>query len=343
MSRTSPGGPTSTPLLPLYYTRVYGRARLSPPEERRHQGPSSVTIGPIDWWINDGVKVPTRQFNFRDLDTRVKLGLLMCVATLTLVVGNPKFLGCLFLLAVGAALSARMSERIWITLLVLLLLTTWGLVWSQGLFYGSLPRTVVVQILHPDLWPFSGREGLVLYREGLIHGLVQSLRLAVATVFGAAVGGSTSPDQLLRALVHLRVPAGLAFLAASATRQLPFLLLSLHHSRQVATLRGYRPTWRRPWTRVGVELEALRPMLASSVRRASDVAAALAVRAFDPGGEPPAFYRRSLTGREWALISGAVVLTSSALGGQLLFILYLQGIYYSASLRPLYQLMRLLS
>ena len=44
----------------------------------------------------------------------------------------------------------------------------WGTSLSQGLFYGQMPREVLISI-----------GGVELYQEGVVHGLIQSLRFCV--------------------------------------------------------------------------------------------------------------------------------------------------------------------
>ncbi len=88
----------------------------------------------------------------------------------------------------------------------------WGTVLSQGLFYAEQPRVALLSVGPLRIW-----------REGLQHGLVQSLRLVAMAFAGAALTLSTPPDRLHAALLRLRLPFGLALMASTALRLVPEL------------------------------------------------------------------------------------------------------------------------
>ena len=68
---------------------------------------------------------------------------------------------------------------------------------------------------------------MVLWWEGAVHGSVQALRIVSMSFAGLAMALSTPPDRLFAALVRLRVPYGVAFLAVTALRFVAWLLLLL--------------------------------------------------------------------------------------------------------------------
>src|SRR6476469_434098 len=95
---------------------------------------------------------------------------------LAVVLDAPTSLGMLAGLgAVALALSpAQRSHRLRATALVLLVVGSTA--WTQGLFYGGVPRT-----------PLLSLGGVTLWREGVEHGLVQSLRLVALGLLGTSV------------------------------------------------------------------------------------------------------------------------------------------------------------
>ena len=141
------------------------------------------------------------------LDPRARLGLLLCASTLSICLDRPESLGLLTLCAVLPLLALRVERR-WLGAgLAAALTLTWSTALSQGLFYDQEPRVALAQ-----LGP------LVLYREGLRHGLVQSLRLLSMTFGGlalslrpagglAAIGLGQFLEPLGGHLAHLMAPS----------------------------------------------------------------------------------------------------------------------------------------
>jgi len=181
---------------------------------------------------------------------------------------------------------------------------------------------------------------LVIYREGVTWGLVQSLRLVAVTLAGLAVAVSTPPDRAFAALLRLRVPFGAAFLAVTALRFVPEIGGELLVVRQARARRG-RPAWQRPpWRWLALEVSMLRPVVARSLRRARALAESLDARGFDPVA--PRAVRRPLRMRPWepAVLAGAGALGAAALAARLLYLLYTSETAWFPALRPVYALVR---
>ena len=205
----------------------------------------------------------------------------------------------------------------------------WSTVLSQGLFYANQPR---VSLGH--LGP------LHLYREGVTYGLAQSMRFVGLSLGGIALAISTPPDRLFAALVRLRVPFGLALMAATALRFLPEIAREALTVRQARAARG-RDTWRRgPVAWLALEVGLLRPIIARSWRRAQNLAESLDARGFDPLAERT--WRRPLRMRllDWSLLGAAATLSMAIASARILYVLYTAEAFYHPSLRPLYGLVR---
>lgn len=119
----------------------------------------------------------------RKLDGRTKLLILFLVAVLAIVVDNPRTLFLLFTATLLLHLSARTSIYKWQVLAILLLLGLWGSMFSQALFFAQTPRTPLFVIIEPTM-PVLGQitGGLYIYREGVIYGAVQGIKVSYDVV-----------------------------------------------------------------------------------------------------------------------------------------------------------------
>ena len=104
------------------------------------------------------------------------------------------------------------------------LLVVWSTVFSQAMFFAGEPRTPVFTLVPELRWGPMAFPGVRLYREGAWYGLLQSSRMVATMLAGLTVCLSTSPERLLAALVWLRMPAALSFMAVAALRLLPVLV-----------------------------------------------------------------------------------------------------------------------
>jgi energy-coupling factor transport system permease protein len=197
------------------------------------------------------------------------------------------------------------------------------------MFYGDEPRVSFV-----SLGP------LTLWRQGVAHGLVQSLRFVAMTLAGFALAASTPPERLFAGLRALRVPFGLAFLVVTALRFVPDVAGEWAAVRSARDRRG-RPAWRRaPWAWVAVEAGSLAPVLARALRRARALAESLDARGFDPVA-PRAVRRPLRLGlADRGIGAAALVLATCVLICRLLFVLYTSDTWYHPALLPLYATVR---
>ena len=263
------------------------------------------------------------------MDPRARLALLFAAGALAITLERPLALGGF---ALGCALPLLFVglDRRWLVRGVVAVLTiVWSTSLSQALFYAEQPRVPLLQIGPLTLW-----------REGLRYGLAQSLRFVGLSLAGIAVAVSTPPDRLHAALRALRVPFGLALMAATALRFLPEITRELRTVRRARAARG-RPVWRRgPLDWLRLELALLRPVVARAWRRAHNLAESLDARGFDPTA--PRTERRPLRlrPRDWAALTGAALLCGPAGAGRLLYLLYTSETWYHPALRPLYGFVR---
>ncbi|MBN2797760.1 MAG: hypothetical protein JXX28_01315 [Deltaproteobacteria bacterium] len=257
-------------------------------------------------------------------EPRLKLLLVGCVGLLAVTLERPGSLALLALAGAVALIRVPASRPYWGRGALVVGAAVWGTVLSQGLFYAEHPRVALLSV-----GPLS------LYREGALYGLVQSLRMIAVSLAGLGLVVSTPRDQLLRGLMGLGLPSGLAFMVMTALHFLPDTVREALEVRRARARRG-RPVWQRsPWAWLALELSLLRPVVARLIRRARTLAESLDARGFDPlrvearapwGGSPGA----------WALTLAACAGTALLVGARLIFLAYTSGLAWFPALRPLY-------
>ncbi|MCP4869230.1 MAG: hypothetical protein GY898_10990 [Proteobacteria bacterium] len=263
------------------------------------------------------------------MDPRTRLLLLLLAGVLAVVLEHAASLALLTLLCFVPLLLAPIGNTWRVRALTLAAAAIWTTVLSQALFYAEVPRRPLL-----DLGP------VVLWREGVTHGLVQSLRLLSIATAGLAVVATTPLDRLLAALVALRVPFTLSFLAVTGLRFVPEVGREILVVRRARARRG-RPVWQRSPARwLALEVSLLRPVVARAVRRARTMAESLDARGFD--AHAPRAVRRPLQMRSWepVLLGSAAAVTLAAVAARLLYAAYVAEVAYFPSLRPLYGFVR---
>ena len=257
------------------------------------------------------------------MDPRTRLLLLVALGIFAILLDRPSSLVVLTVVA-AAPLFAMPIGWVWRARAVgMAAAVVWATVVSQGLFYGDLPRE-----------PLFGIGPVVLYREGVLHGLAQSLRLVAMTFAGLAVALSTSPDRLFAGLVGLKCPYGVAFLAVTAIRFVPVVGRELWQVRRARNRRGRALSRRSPWAWGQQELLLLRPVVARSLRRARALSEALDTRGFDPSTPRTQRVPLRMEGWEVLLLVGMGCGLCMTVGAELLYRAYLAELVYSPALRP---------
>ena len=295
------------------------------------------------------------------LSPRAAMALALQFTLVTLLVERPLNLGILTGLAALVWLTGRRGRH-WAPVMLILILSTWSVMLTQGLFYGGFPRTALIRLLPGSVFPLGDPPGLYLYGEGLLHGLLQSLRFDVMILLGAGLLARYGNDELVEGLRGFRLPATLCFLFSLALRFLPLMVEELRTAWTAQRLRGFRPfgagaggawrrsgavTWRRfgaeTWRRTGavtwqrfgaVGRVILFPLFASNLRKSDEIAAALLSRGFAPGEAGPI----QPLGRGEALLCWAGLLAVVGLAAALvLTALHVRGMFTLEGLAALYR------
>lgn len=256
-------------------------------------------------------------------------------AVLALLLERPANLAGLAGLAAAYWLAG--GARRWRLVLGVVVLGTWSVVVTQGLFYAGTPRTVWLTLLEGGAFPFGDPPGLYVYREGVAHGLVQSLRFHTVVFLSAGLLVRYAGDELVTGLRALRCPAPLAFLFSLALRFVPLLAGTLRTVWVAQRLRGLRLGGGPPWAWPRRWAEALRavllPLLASLVRQSDEIAAALRSRGLSAHDAGPAPATPARDKAAWLAGAGLLAALMAAQG---LTRLYEAGIYAHPALAWLY-------
>jgi len=225
------------------------------------------------------MKYLDRDTLFHRLDPRTKIGMSLACACLIVILEKPIFLGLLCSTLFIFFLLLRPSPAaVKITLCVMASAFT-ATVISQGVFYGFEPRTRWLTFISENSGPLGHLTGgLHLYKEGLLYGAVQSLRLFSALLLSTIIVMTTYPSELILGLKSLGVPDKIGFIAMVSIRFVPSLA---EEARRILTAQKLR----------GLKLKGIRgalngfryllpPMIIDNLRNARRIALAAEVRAY---------------------------------------------------------------
>jgi len=246
------------------------------------------------------------------LDPRSKIILGFMGAILVVVLKTPIGLSLLFLTVLAAFGYLRPARRTVQAMIVLMATALCFTMISQGFFYALEPRTTVLTIVTPDsgiLGSISG--GIALYREGIIYGVLQSLRLFSAMLLSAIIVMSTYPSDLLLGMEELGVPERIGFVVTVSIRFLPTLIDEAGRILLAQKLRGLDVKGVRGGFRAFRYL--LPPLIIDSLRNARRIALAAEVRAFT--GKRTKVRELRFSMRDWAVLSFSAV-------GMIIIIIY---------------------
>ncbi|HET6460880.1 MAG TPA: energy-coupling factor transporter transmembrane component T [Syntrophales bacterium] len=213
------------------------------------------------------------------LDPRSKIVMGLMGAILIVVLKTPIALFLLFLTVLTIFALLRPARRTCRTIIVLMATAFCFTMISQGFFYALEPRTAIMTFLTPEsgmMGSITG--GIALYREGIIYGALQSLRLCSAMLLSAAIVMSTYPADLLLGMGSLGVPERIGFVVTVSIRFLPVLLDEAQRILLAQKLRGLNTKGVRGGFRAFRYL--LPPLIIDSLRNARRTALAAEVRAF---------------------------------------------------------------
>jgi len=272
-------------------------------------------------------------------DPRTKIVLLIISGILAVMLDGVLVLLLCLLFGLILMFSQSSSRRRLIWLIVFLLLATWATAYSQGLFYDQYPRTPLFTLI-PETFPFIGSltDGIVLYKEGVLYGLRQSLRFSLMITVGTFVVITTQPRDLLLGMIRLGVPFPIAFMVTTAIRYLPMLASDTQLVFRSQQLRGARHFQVNLVTMLKHMVGIIRPVLVHNIRRATKMSEAIESRSFSVNKFTQRTYLNKLHFRfqDWFLVCTLIVLTVLIVLLKLSYWAYSSGLFYVNWLKPFY-------
>jgi len=261
------------------------------------------------------------------LNIAARIAILVAVNILALSLDKVENLVALTLASLSIWAATRPDMRKVKFTLMIILPVVWSIVLMQGLFYRGEPKTVIL-VLIPQSVPIIGQltGGVYLYYQGLIYGLVQSLRLVSVMLVGLAVAWSTTESELIRMLGtksrRLSVAVGVAIRSLDVvSSELSTVQLNVRLTSRGSLLLKAQ--------------QIVRPLIVQVLRRSYIMTLALLSRGFNPDRPVRTSVRLSLRDK-------IVIITALALSGtigiiKLLALLFLYDILYIPVLENLYR------
>ena len=278
------------------------------------------------------------------LDPRTKILVLMIFSGLVIMLDNAISLLLCLLISIGLIVLSFPSWRQYRILILFLFFATWGLIYSQAVFYNAFPRTVLFTLVGPDVPIIGGITGGVrVYREGLLHGAIQSLRFNTTLTIGCFIIWSTQPRDLLLAFVKLRVPYSLAFMVTTGLHYMPMIAAESANVIRSQRLRGFRYFQFNPIQIMRGLLNSFRPILTNNIRRATHLGEAVESRAFSPdivGKRRTHLQSLKMHLLDTILITVGGVILIGVITLKVLYLCYANGIYYAFWMRGMYTFVR---
>ena len=277
------------------------------------------------------------------IDARTKIIIMMICGCLVILLDSPSALLVCFLASILLVASSIPTLKQVRLLLILLFFTTWGLIYSQGIFYNAFPRTVLITLVPAD-FPLIGEwtGGIHIYREGLYHGIIQSLRFNSTLVIGCYIVWTTQPRDLLLALSQLRVPGALAFMVTTALHFIPVIASEAAAVLRSQRLRGFRFMRFNLFVSVRGVINSFRPILAGNIRHATNLGESVESRGFSSEtATQRTSLRTSQMGKwDYGLLGVLSLCLICVIGLKVLYFCYANGIYYVSWLRGIYTFTR---
>lgn len=283
-----------------------------------------------------------RQGIISRLDPRVKIVSLLCISVYAVILENTAPL--LILFSVSWILAG--IERVeWVKLrllLFLVVLTVWGTMFSQSIFYFEEPRTVLLNLVNTDT-PLIGKwtGDISIYREGFRYGAIQSLRFASMMSFGFLFCWSTDTGKMLSGMLQLRVPYVLAFMTVTAIRFIPAIMDEFATVILAMQMRGARVLSFNPARLLRNWLKLIRPVFINCYRRSNILSLSIQSRAFQPSAARSTAEGGRLRRGEKMIIIIVLLSTAVLLLLKILYGLYLWDILYVSRFRGIYEISRL--
>jgi energy-coupling factor transport system permease protein len=198
------------------------------------------------------------------------------------------------------------------------------------LFFAPVTASMIViqaiapAICHNNCTPATTLGPIILYKEGISHGLSLTSRVLSMEVIAISVLMTTHPSDLFSALARLRVPYILNFMVSMTLQLIPVLQREVQVVLSAQRSRGMKSHG------FGSVVPSFVPVFAGAFERVQQLSISLESRAFGSSGEKTSFRQIRFGPVDKALaIAGVLVGIAGTVVGLL---------YWSASQTPVLQL-----
>ena len=252
-------------------------------------------------------------FGYRDKGTVIhrlnpfcKLAWVASVFVLALLLDNPVFLFVLFLSTLPIVIVARVWKE-WASFMRIALYLCVAIIVVNALvsYQGS---HILAQA--PFSVPVMGTPTITL--EAIVFGIAMAVRLLAIISAFAVLTLAVNPDDMMRAMIKMKLPYKSVLVMALSTRFLPTLFRDVAQIASVQRTRGLELDVGNLPRRIKNRMAVIIPLLSNSLDRTVQIAEAMESRAFGTGQERT-FYRDEGTTRTDLLIV-ALALAPCALG-----------------------------
>jgi|tagenome__1003787_1003787.scaffolds.fasta_scaffold20916471_2 energy-coupling factor transport system permease protein len=235
----------------------------------------------------------------RRLDPRTKLISFALLSALGFVFNDPVFLGvelavALTMATLAGSLGAVWKMRLMLTVVFIATVCMWQL-------YVSGPTRVAT------IGP------LEISSEGLSYGLATALRFVYLVVLGVTFAAITPPEDVVHALVKLRVPFQVAFIVGTTMRLVPIYVNTAGTIVEAQQARGLDLMSRNPLARVRRIVPLVIPIVMHAARTGERLALAFETKGFRPHARRTYFRESSMRGPDYATLAAVVTLTIACL------------------------------
>jgi energy-coupling factor transport system permease protein len=232
-----------------------------------------------------------RSFRYRDkgtpihrLNTFSKLGWITSILVLSLVLDSPLFLLAVFLSTLPLVKAARVWSE-WLSAMRLALYLS-----AAVILINALVSSHGTHVLYEAPFHLMLVGGPVITLEAIIYGTVMSLRLVSIISAFAILTFTVNPDDMMLAMIKMRLPYKSVLVATLSTRFIPTLLDDVARITDVQRARGLELDKGRLTQRIKSRTSIVTALLSNSLDRAVQVAEAMESRAFGTGRNRT-FYR----------------------------------------------------
>ena len=230
-------------------------------------------------------------FRYRDRKSPIhrlnpfsKLGWILSIIILALVLDNPLFLLILFLSTLPLVKAARIGTE-WRGFIRIALYLSGAII-----LINALVSSHGTHVLYEIPWRIPLLGASVITLEAIIYGGAMSLRLLAIISAFALLTLTVNPDDLMLAMIKMKLPYKSVMVTSLSTRFMPTLLEDASRITDVQRSRGLELDKGKLTSRIRSRSSIVIALLSNSLERAIQVSEAMESRAFGTGRKRT-FYR----------------------------------------------------